>query len=696
MRIALRLVALLLPGLLAGAAQAVPDFTFVQLTDLHVPFMVGETRQTVAALPVGPVTLAPYGRTVPAPAFALTTGDLNEFGGGRGWWQQYLDLWRNLPYPVYHELGNHDVGYDCNAPRLVKLHGALCYAFEQFGCKFIGFCTATPQDPRPSIPAGGLAWLRQELAGTPPEQPVFVFLHHPPEGGEFASRYDQARLLDVLQTRNVVLLITGHGHGARAWQIGGLDVVMGGDTYSAHRGYSILSVQDNVLRVCHQYLKPEPKLAPLLEKPLPPRSPLRQITRLEPGDGAVFTPGQPLRWAVRLEPGPAPTAATWQVDEGAKGDLVRQDDEWLADAPRGDLAPGAHTVRLQFTSEGRVTSRTLAFWLDDGPVRLAWKQALPGSVQGTPLILGDTVYVGSDDGSLTAGDLATGAVRWRYRAGDAIRGVAGDDLGVYCGSADGKVYALTTAGQVRWQTDIGNPVYAPVALAGEQVVCATSAGEVLALDRRDGTARWRTPAASYSIETRPCVSGDGVFVGAWDRYLYALDLATGAGRWKSLVQGSDRQAAPEYYSPSECAPVVVGGKVWAVDRAGNLNSLDAATGQRLAAEPKAGGVGPAGDDEHFYVRHGDGRLTRRDAEGKVLWTAQVPTGSIPTPPVEVAGEVHFVSSLGLWSCLQAETGALLAQYKAGPGLFVYGAPAVAGKRVVVADMGGNLVCLERK
>ena len=43
---------------------------------------------------------------------------------------------------------------------------------------------------------------------------------------------------------------------------------MGGSTYGKRTGFGIVSVKDNVLRVCHQQLSPAPKLLARLDKPL--------------------------------------------------------------------------------------------------------------------------------------------------------------------------------------------------------------------------------------------------------------------------------------------------------------------------------------------------------------------------------------------------------------------------------------------
>ena len=190
------------------------------------PWRRPETR----ALPGSRLKLAATGDR--ATGLVLSTGDLNEFSGGSGWWEQYLNLWADCPVPVYHQLGNHDNTWRCARPKLRDLHGSAFYAFERAGIKFIGWDTATPQDPRPSIAEEGVRWLEGELDATPADQPIVFFCHHAPDGREFAGAYDRARLLDLLQTRNVALVLVGHGHSARAWRVEGLDVVMGG----AHSG----------------------------------------------------------------------------------------------------------------------------------------------------------------------------------------------------------------------------------------------------------------------------------------------------------------------------------------------------------------------------------------------------------------------------------------------------------------------------
>ena len=73
----------------AGAEQgtAVPDFTFIQASDVHAP--MAQSKTTIARIPsLGEIDLAPFSVKVPKPGFVIVTGDMNEFGGGSGWWAE--------------------------------------------------------------------------------------------------------------------------------------------------------------------------------------------------------------------------------------------------------------------------------------------------------------------------------------------------------------------------------------------------------------------------------------------------------------------------------------------------------------------------------------------------------------------------------------------------------------------------------
>jgi outer membrane protein assembly factor BamB len=92
------------------------------------------------------------------------------------------------------------------------------------------------------------------------------------------------------------------------------------------------------------------------------------------------------------------------------------------------------------------------------------------------------VVVGSRDGVLVAAEAATGAVRWRWRASGALEGspvVAGRQVVV--GSLDGRLAVLDLDSARQAQViDLGSPIGTTPAVAGDLVVVTTEDGRVWA------------------------------------------------------------------------------------------------------------------------------------------------------------------------------------------------------------------------
>lgn len=687
-----RLICIALLLLLALPALAVQDFTFVHVSDVHYPYAKNENAETIAALPQTPIQIPGTTDTVPAPAFAIATGDLNEFGGGSGGWEGYLSLWKDWKLPLYNEMGNHDNTWDCSRARLEKMQGSAFYAFEYGGVKFIGFDTCTPQDPRPSAATEGLEWLTEEFKRTPAEQPVIFFCHHPLTSTEFASTYARDRLLQLLQTRNVVVALVGHGHSAVKLNLAGIDAVEGGSAYGPTRGYSVISIKNGTLRVWHQYLVKEPKILPLLEKRLPTRSSFLQIRSLQPADGAVV-PDQPLAVRVTMAEPQLVKRARWVVGD-KQGGLTLRGESFVGEVPAG-LEPGAHALRIELVPEqGPMAFRSVSFWVNSGPLQVRWAQQIPGQCQAGLIVRGRRLYVASNDGNIRALDVATGQCVWCRHLGGEVRGQPAllPRDGLCVASSNGLVCALNDDGSTRWTYDAGAAVYSSLAVKNGRVLCANNAGAIVALSVDTGAVLWRCDKPEYAIESGFAYSNDTAYTGSWDGYVYALALADGNMRWRALSRGSNRQNAARYYSPADAPPVWAGGNIFVADRGYSLTILRGDTGAMLKTDENASAVAAASDG-NVYVQHCDGRFSKRRPDGSLIWEAKVPTGYVPTQPVEADGRVWVISSLGTLSMLDAATGALKAQYQAGPDLFMFASPAARGNEVYVVDEAGHLLAL---
>ncbi|MDA8020583.1 MAG: PQQ-binding-like beta-propeller repeat protein [Thermoanaerobaculia bacterium] len=110
-----------------------------------------------------------------------------------------------------------------------------------------------------------------------------------------------------------------------------------------------------------------------------------------------------------------------------------------------------------------------------------WRSSLGGAPGRRPLVLGGSIYVGSEDGSLWSLSALHGGTRWRFAAGGPVSGGMALDLGIaYAASTDGALHAVGAInGQEFWRLETPDPAY-DVALA-EAIVYVTTGTRLYAL-----------------------------------------------------------------------------------------------------------------------------------------------------------------------------------------------------------------------
>jgi outer membrane protein assembly factor BamB len=105
------------------------------------------------------------------------------------------------------------------------------------------------------------------------------------------------------------------------------------------------------------------------------------------------------------------------------------------------------------------------------------------------------------------------------------------DAHVYLITEDGRTVALDRrTGKEIWDYDNGGPSGSSPAVVGDDLIVATRPGVIAALRRQDGSRRWAT-SLGHAVLASPIVENGAAFIGAADRKLYALDVATGERLW---------------------------------------------------------------------------------------------------------------------------------------------------------------------
>ncbi|MEV5601387.1 PQQ-binding-like beta-propeller repeat protein [Streptomyces sp. NPDC052299] len=351
-----------------------------------------------------------------------------------------------------------------------------------------------------------------------------------------------------------------------------------------------------------------------------------------------------------------------------------------------------------------------------GPARWRpWRFRMSNDVWGTPVVVGDLLYVtsfevhaldtgngrrqfktrdvawamavdggrihASDGPSLYALDAAGGAERWRVGADAWVYALKADRGTVVTATRGGGVQAWEAAtGEKLWdlsgaQTDFETPEGGPVIHDGTVYVWQDA--RLKALDARTGVERWSYPigdaASCGGVPVRVTPAPDGyVYVAAGTRVL-AVDIAAGHVRWHF-------ECPAVFLSPPAFAPgpAVTGGGVYLADYLGTVYALDAATGKdrwRIATEARQSTEPVLVVAGNVHVGSGSALYTLDAVTGTPKWRFAA-GGEVVGAPVVADGRVHFGSADHVLYTLDAAGGQL--RWKLATGGEITGSPVVRG------------------
>lgn len=188
-----------------------------------------------------------------------------------------------------------------------------------------------------------------------------------------------------------------------------------------------------------------------------------------------------------------------------------------------------------------VDGRMRALRVADGTEAWNYEQPVPRLTlrgNGAPVISGDMVLAGFDNGKVVALSLATGELLWttivapphgrteieRLVDIDSPVRVSGQD--VFVVGYQGRVAMLALeSGQIWWGRDLSS--HRGLAADDAYLYVTTADSAVVALRRRDGTEVWRQDQLLRRAVTAPALAGDALVVADFDGYLHWLDAASG-------------------------------------------------------------------------------------------------------------------------------------------------------------------------
>jgi outer membrane protein assembly factor BamB len=239
-----------------------------------------------------------------------------------------------------------------------------------------------------------------------------------------------------------------------------------------------------------------------------------------------------------------------------------------------------------------------------------WTKELPARTESSPILDGNSVYFGSEDGTVYALNAKNGATKWTYHAAGAVKSaLALKDGKLFFGDYAGKVYALNASnGSLAWQAKTqgakfgfaSGRFYGNPAVAYGRVFIGNVDGYVYSFSAANGELAWRTKTNGYVYASPSVGAPPGmdptVFIGSYDGTFYALDARSGAIRWKYYAGGKISGGS-----------TLLGDTVWFADLANRRSfALDARNGKKVFEYPKGGYSTLVTDKKTlFLVGYGD-------------------------------------------------------------------------------------------
>jgi outer membrane protein assembly factor BamB len=152
----------------------------------------------------------------------------------------------------------------------------------------------------------------------------------------------------------------------------------------------------------------------------------------------------------------------------------------------------------------------LAFRGIDG--HLIWRRDLGANAHARAALAADRVYVPTEDGRVVAMNVSTGATVWERKLTGAANDVLTIEERLYVGSNDNYLYCiLAKNGVIDWKWRTGGDVIGLAAADTKRVYFASLDNVLRALDLKSGAQRWKT-ALPLRPARGPLLAGDTLIV----------------------------------------------------------------------------------------------------------------------------------------------------------------------------------------
>lgn len=210
---------------------------------------------------------------------------------------------------------------------------------------------------------------------------------------------------------------------------------------------------------------------------------------------------------------------------------------------------------------------------------LLWSFDTGSPIESSPVVVGNRVYIGSENGKVYSLDASTGAEIWNFTTNNEVDSTPTVVDGVvYVGSADRKLYALdANTGSELWNYPFPSffaQIVSSPALAHDKIFFGTSDDNLYAINATTHELEWTFPTDD-DIQSSPAVDWPFVYVGSLDGKVYCIWGNNGTEIWNfsSNITKSQRGI----YS----SPMIHNGRLYIGSEDHNLYCLNATTGMLI-------------------------------------------------------------------------------------------------------------------
>jgi len=240
---------------------------------------------------------------------------------------------------------------------------------------------------------------------------------------------------------------------------------------------------------------------------------------------------------------------------------------------------GDEQVLIATSEDGEIA----AYQKSDDGLEFRWKILINSEIRATPVVDNKQIFVRSVDGKLRSLAVADGSEQWVVSRRVPVLSLTGNSQPlvqgelVFAGFDDGKLIAYNrNTGQVRWETAISLPsgrteVERLVDIDGHFVMrdgviyVASFQGRLAAVQAVSGDLLWSREFSNFQAIT---IDDDALYLSAENSDLWAVDRRTGTAFWKQDVLHARKITAPS----------IVADKLVVADFAGYLHWFDKADG----------------------------------------------------------------------------------------------------------------------